>query len=109
MSASSNAQPLRFAVDDASAGQVVRAQLKLDGVARQDADEVTTHFSGDVRQHHVPALELNAEHRVLQRLGHSSNYFNSFFFRQNGRSGSGYRREAQERGLHDTPGEWAPL
>src|SRR5438552_3130569 len=56
------------AVRDPAARQVVRRQLHLDLVARQDPDEVHAHLSRDVGQHLVTVLQLHAEHRVRQRL-----------------------------------------
>src|SRR3954452_7025441 len=59
---------LLVAVDDAAAGQVVRAELHDDAVLRQDADVVLAHLPRDVREHLVAVLQLHAEHRVGERL-----------------------------------------
>src|SRR5229473_2328527 len=70
------AAPLRAApgllvpVNDAAARQVVRRKLDSNLVPGQDADEVLAHLSGDVRQHSMLVLELNAKHRVGQWLDH---------------------------------------
>src|SRR5262245_56667444 len=56
------------AVGDATAGQVVRRELHLDPVAGEDADVVHPHLAGDVREHLVAVVELDAEHGVRQRL-----------------------------------------
>src|SRR5712692_10378743 len=61
---------LLVAVNDAPAGQVVWRKLDSNLVPGQDADEVLAHLSGDVRQHLVLVLELNAKHRVGQWLDH---------------------------------------
>src|SRR3954447_2319409 len=52
------------AVGDPASGEVVRGQLHLDAVAREDADVVHAHLPGDVRQDLVLVLELDAEHGV---------------------------------------------
>src|SRR5712691_11694115 len=56
------------AVGDAAAVQVVRGELDLDFVAREDADVVLAHLAGDRRENAVAALELDPEHRAGQRL-----------------------------------------
>src|SRR5215207_4452047 len=56
-------------VSDPSPAQVVGAQLHLHPVARQYPDVVHPHLARDVRQHVVPALELDPKLRVGQRLG----------------------------------------
>src|SRR5689334_2531189 len=56
------------AVDDATAGQVVRRQLHDHAVLGQDADVVLPHLAADVGEHPVPVLQLDPEHRVGQRL-----------------------------------------
>src|SRR2546423_14043304 len=55
-------------VGDATAVQVVRAQLHLDLVPRQDADVVLPHLPGDGRENRVTAFELHPEHRARERL-----------------------------------------
>src|SRR5436190_19928722 len=51
-----------------TAVQVVRAQLDLDLVARQDADVVLAHLPGDGREDGMACLELHPEHRARERL-----------------------------------------
>src|SRR4249919_2606080 len=53
---------------DATAREVVRGDLDLDLVARQDADVVLPHLTRDAGEDAVPAFELNPEHRARQRL-----------------------------------------
>src|SRR5581483_3973367 len=55
-------------VGDATAAQVVGAQLHLDLVAGEDADVVLAHLPGDGREDGVPAVELHPEHRARERL-----------------------------------------
>src|SRR5215211_2882213 len=57
-----------MSVGNAPAGEVVGRELDLDPVAREDADVVLAHLSGDLRQHLVPAVDLDAEHRARQGL-----------------------------------------
>jgi len=59
---------LLVAIRDTTAGEVVRGELNLDLVAREDSDVVHPHLPGDVRQHLVAVLELHAEHGVRQGL-----------------------------------------
>src|SRR3954451_5152543 len=56
-------------VGDAHAVEVVRAELYLDLVARQDPDVVLPHLPGDGREHRVVApVELHPEHRARERF-----------------------------------------
>src|SRR3954467_12391008 len=55
-------------VGDPASAEVVRGQLHLDAIPRQDADVVHAHLSGDVGQYLVAVLELDPEHGVRQRL-----------------------------------------
>src|SRR5262245_66594060 len=55
-------------VGDPTAVQVVRAQLHLDLVARQDANVVLSHLPGDGCEHRMAAVDLNPEHRARQGL-----------------------------------------
>jgi hypothetical protein len=56
------------AVDDPTPVEVVRRDLDADAVAREDADAEAPHLAGEMREDGVPVLELDAEHRVGQRL-----------------------------------------
>src|SRR6516165_3080566 len=67
-------------IGDPAPGQVVRRQLDLHAVARQDPDEVHPHLAADVREHLVAVLELHPEHRVGQRLDHRSLDLDRVFF-----------------------------
>jgi hypothetical protein len=61
--------PSSVAVGDSTSGQVVGGKLDLHPIARQDANVVLAHLSGDRGEDIVAALlELNAEHGARQRL-----------------------------------------
>ena len=56
-------------VGDSTAVQVVRAELDLDLVAREDPDVVLPHLPGDGREHGVASpVELHPEHRARERF-----------------------------------------
>src|SRR5450755_1681370 len=59
---------LLVAVNDAAAGQVVRAEFDDDPVTRQDADVVHAHLAADVREYLVTVSELDPEHGVRERF-----------------------------------------
>src|SRR3954452_17077282 len=59
---------LLVAVGDPTPLEVVRGELHLDAIPRQDADVVHAHLPGDVSQHLVAVLELDPEHGVRERL-----------------------------------------
>src|SRR6266849_10409639 len=71
---------LLIAVDDASPGQIVRRKLDSDLVSSQNADEVLAHLSGNVCQHLVLVLQLDAKHGVGQRLNHRGHDLDSILF-----------------------------
>src|SRR5688572_8251954 len=55
-------------VGDPASGEVVRGDLHLDTVARQDADAVHAHLAAAVRQHLVAVLQFDLEHGVGEGL-----------------------------------------
>src|SRR4029078_3405363 len=55
-------------VGDPTAVEVVRAELHLDLVAREDADVVLPPLPGDRCENVVPGVELHPEHRARERL-----------------------------------------
>src|ERR671934_173706 len=59
---------LLVAVDDAAAVEVVRRQLHADAIAREHADTEAAHLAGEVREHLMTHVELDAEVEVLQSL-----------------------------------------
>ncbi|MBG9885251.1 hypothetical protein ABE10_01350 [Bacillus toyonensis] len=60
------------AIDDAASCEVVGRELHDDTILGNDADVVLPHLAGDRGKDLVPVAELNAEHRVGQRLGHDA-------------------------------------
>src|SRR5690606_40712695 len=54
------------AVDDAAPVEVIGAQLDDHTVLGKDADVVLAHLSGDVREHHVPVVELRSEEHTSE-------------------------------------------
>src|SRR5438105_4354131 len=56
------------AVYDASTRQVVRRELELDPVAKQDANAMATHLPGGVSERLVTVLESDAIHAAAERL-----------------------------------------
>ena len=70
-----------FPEDNARLGQVVRGQLHLHFVTRDDADKVLSHLAGDMRQH-VPAIrQIHPEHGAGEDGRDYSFYFNGIFLR----------------------------
>src|SRR5690606_24283562 len=69
------------AVDDPPAREVVRAQLDLHLVPREDSDEVLPHLPRDVREHAVTPFDLHGEHRVGEGLNHPPLDFNGVVLR----------------------------
>src|SRR5712691_668699 len=66
-------------VRDAAAGEIVGRHFHLHLVARQDADVVLPHLSGDRGEHGVPALDLHPEHRARERLDDLAFYLDLLF------------------------------
>src|SRR5688572_4372430 len=71
---------LATAVDDAPLGQIIGRELDGDLVAREDADVVLAHLSGDVRGDHMSVFQLDSESRVGQGLDDLAIHLNRFFF-----------------------------
>src|SRR3954465_6316792 len=68
------------AVDHAAPGEVVRRQLQLDAVPRQDPDVVHPHLAGDMCEHGVPVLEFDPEHGVGKGLDDRPLYLDHIIF-----------------------------
>src|ERR1700748_2656511 len=62
--------PLLVPVNDATAAQVVRAELNDHPVVRQDTDVVHPHLPADVGEYLVPVVQLHTEEGIRQRLAH---------------------------------------
>jgi hypothetical protein len=54
--------------DYTSPVKVIRRHLNGNGVARQNADKMHSHFARDVRRNFVPIFQFNIEHGIGQRL-----------------------------------------
>src|SRR5229473_8510614 len=67
---------LLVAIHNPAARQIVRRKLHGDFVSRQNPDEILAHLAGNVRQNLVLVFQLNAEHRVRQRLDHRGHDLN---------------------------------
>lgn len=63
---------LLVAVDDASAGQVVRRQLHNDAILGEDTDVVLAHLATDVSENLVSVVELDTEHCIRQGLDNAA-------------------------------------
>src|SRR5215210_939558 len=85
-------------VSNASPAQVVGAQLHLYPVARQYPDVVHTHLARDVREHVVPALELDPKLRVGQRLRDGAFDLYDVFFGQGPPISNGYKMALKPNG-----------
>ena len=59
---------LLVAIDDATAGEVIRRELYDDTIIGEDADVVHPHLAADVRQDLVAVVQLHAKHCIRQRL-----------------------------------------
>src|SRR5947207_15756935 len=75
---------LLVAVHNPAARQIVRRKLHCDLVSRQNPDEILAHLAGNVRQNLVLVFQLNAEHRVRQRLDDRRHHFNGLLRRISG-------------------------
>src|SRR3989337_2057709 len=62
--------PLLQSKGDPAAREVVRRELDLDAVAREDADVVLAHLPGDRGEDAVTRGQLHPEHRARERLDH---------------------------------------
>ena len=63
-------------VRDSSARKIVRRQLHRHFIAGKNLDEVHAHFAGDMSEHFMPVLQLDAKRRIGQRFENGSVYFN---------------------------------
>ena len=89
---------LPSAVGDATARQVIRGELDRDLVPRQDTDEVLPHLARDMGEHLVAIGQLNAEHRVPQRLDYRPLDDETFFLRHEHSAAQGARLQLHHRG-----------
>src|SRR5947208_4036007 len=91
---------LLVAVHNPAARQIVRRKLHCDLVSRQNPDEILAHLAGNVRQNLVLVFQLNAEHRVGQRLDHRRHDFNRVLL---GISGVAFLLFLANRSCHSLP------
>lgn len=68
------------AEDDTTFGQIVRCQLHRDFVARQNADVVHTHLSGDMPEYDMAVLEFDSECCIGQVFLNFTLHFYHVFF-----------------------------
>ena len=68
-------------VGDTTSGEVVGGEFHLNLVAREDTDVVHPHLAGDMGKNLVPVLQLDAKHRVRERLEDRSFKDDRIFFR----------------------------
>ena len=71
---------LAFAINDASAIEVVGAYLHNDSVSRNDLNEVSPHLTGDMGHHFVAIFEHNAKLSIRQCFHNFAFNLNGFFF-----------------------------
>src|SRR5260370_7209364 len=93
-------QILLVAINNPAARQIVRRKLHRDFVSRQNPDEILAHFAGNVRQDLVLVFQLNAKHRVRQRLDHRGHHFNGVLL---GISGVAFLFFLANRSCHSLP------
>lgn len=68
---------------DAAFAEVVGRHFDIDFVAGQDADAVFAHFSRCMREHFMPVVQFDPEHRVRKDFGYDSFKFKEVFFCHN--------------------------
>ncbi len=70
-------------INDTGLVQVVRRHLNINLIADGDADEVFSHFAGDMSEDFVPVGKRHTEHCAGQHLCHISSQLYWLFFRHN--------------------------
>jgi len=60
------------APDDPPLREVIWRELDPDAIAGYDTDEVEPHLPREMREHRLPTIQRDPEHRVWQRFGHDS-------------------------------------
>src|SRR5258708_12542875 len=74
---STETHALLVAVHDPAARQIIGRKLHGDFVSRENPDEIFAHLAGNVRQNLVFVFQLDAKHRVRQRLHPHPHAFNT--------------------------------
>jgi len=72
-------------VYNTSPTQVVRGNLQLYLIARQNTNKVHPHFAANVREHHMTIFQANPEHGVGQRFFNRALNLNYIFLGHNSR------------------------
>src|SRR5205814_4584891 len=73
------ANALPQAIGDARLVEVVGRHLHLDAITDGEPDETFAHFAGDVRQHLMFVVELDAKHGARQHRHYVAFHFNVLF------------------------------
>jgi hypothetical protein len=71
----------RLAKNDSGFGKIVRRQLKVHFVTRNDPNKIFAHLSGDVREDQVSVGQLDPEHGAGQDVNNDSFAGDAIFFR----------------------------
>ncbi len=72
---------LLFAVDDTATFEVVGGDFDHDAIAGNDADEVFSHFAGDVGHHLMTVFQFDAELSICKCFDDIAFDLNRFFLR----------------------------
>src|SRR6266540_7353340 len=72
---------LAVSVDDPAPREVVRRDLDLHAIAREDLDAEAAHLSRRVAEHLVAFVELDLEHSVREGLDDFALHLDLFFLR----------------------------
>jgi len=81
---------LAVPVDDATSREVVRRELDLHSVAKEDADAIAPHLPRRVRKRLVAVVEGDAEHSIPQRLDDLAFHLDLLFLDGNDASPTNY-------------------
>jgi len=72
--------PLLVAVGDPASFEVVRGELYLDAITRENTDVVHPHLAGNVSQYFMAIFEFNTKHGVWKGLGNGPLQYDRVFF-----------------------------
>src|SRR5947208_9919996 len=73
--------PSLLAKDDPRLAQIVGRKLHRNFVARNNSNEVLSHFAGDVGEHVALTCKINPKHCAWENLSHRSFHHDLFFLR----------------------------
>ena len=74
-------RPLTLPESDPRLAQIVRRHLDVHLVADANADEILSHFAGDVSENFMTVGQSDPKHGARQNLSHRARQFNWFFLR----------------------------